>query len=332
MKTKSIALAALILLGVSGCQKIEKDQPSVRFNQDLSQQLVKIDTDITLNINYLKGAPVNSLLANINEALAEYNILLEKVETYGAEQEGITIFFKDVGNKQLPSDFVPNDPRNNGGIDIPFLIDGTEMGTSSGMSVDQTIYAIVSAMNTWDDNSCSTGLNMPFWGVADFDVGLVQWYLGFGGILGYFPGVITHAGILPPEFFEAVQPGGGGNILGVTFTYIWADQSGNPTDIDNNRKYDVAIKETYINDNFNWQDAPDDVLGNNIYDFETAVLHESGHALCQGHFGKAFVASDGYIHFAPYALMNSAYTIGNRDITKTDLAGHCSIWSSWPWK
>jgi hypothetical protein len=329
MKTKCIALAALILLGVSGCQKIELDQSSVQSEKDLTNLFVKADPDIALNFNYLKGAPVNNWFASINEALAEYNIQLVKAETYGAEQEGMILIFKDVGNKQLPEDYVPNDPRNYGGIDIPYIIDGTELGTSSGMSEGETLNAIMSAMSTWDNNSCARGLNIPYWGTTTYDLGFTQYLFGFGGLGGFFPGVITHAGILPPSFFDLLQPNGGEYILGVTFTFVWSDGF-NPTDIDNNGKSDVAIKETYINDYFNWQDAPDDLIGNGIFDFETVVLHETGHALSQGHFGKAFVAADGYLHFAPYALMNSGYTIGNRELTETDLAGHCSNWSSWP--
>ncbi len=73
-------------------------------------------------------------MVSINEALVEYNIQIEKMEFLGAEQEGNTVFFKNTGNKQLLSEYVPNDPRNRTGISVPYVIDGTELGTSSGMS------------------------------------------------------------------------------------------------------------------------------------------------------------------------------------------------------
>ena len=60
------------------------------------------------------------------------------------------------------------------------------------------------------------------------------------------------------------------------------------------------------------------------------MLHEVGHGLSQGHFGKAFRNKNGNLHFAPYALMNAGYTFGNRMVTETDEAGHCSNWASWP--
>jgi hypothetical protein len=93
----------------------------------------------------------------------------------------------------------------------------------------------------------------------------------------------VHAGNLPAWFFEAIGgPGGGAAILGVTFTYTWNE------DINQNGKGDVAIKEIYMNDGFNWQDAPDDFLGSGKFDYETVLLREAGHGLSHGHFGKAF--------------------------------------------
>ena len=327
MKTKSIVVAVLLILGVTSCQKNESDAPSIKFNNQLEQSLVTVDLDLSKQSSAYKGA--ENWWVSINNSLLEHNIQLEKMETYGAEQEGATFYFKSVGNKQLSSDFVPDDPRNGTGIDVPYAMDGTELGTTSGLSEFETYNAIRSAMNTWDEIICSSGLDIPYIGTSGSDLGYVQWLLGFGGINGYFPGWILHGGILPAAFFNALEPGGGEFILGVTFTFIWTED-GSPTDIDNNRKTDVAIKEIYINDNFNWKDAPDDVLFNGIYDFETVVTHEVGHGLSQAHFGKALRASDGVLKFAPAALMNNAYTGARREVTKTDLAGHCSIWAEWP--
>ena len=162
------------------------------------------------------------------------------------------------------------------------------------------------------------------------DVGLVQWFEGFGGKPLFAGGSILHAGILPSAFFEVIggpEPGGGEEILGVTFTFTWIN---NP-DLNQNGKLDVAFKEIYINDGFNWQDEPNDVLFNGVYDFETVVLHEVGHGLNQEHFGKLFgTIANGKLHYAPYALMNAGYTITQREITATDNAGHCSNWGDWP--
>ena len=64
---------------------------------------------------------------------------------------------------------------------------------------------------------------------------------------------------------------------------------------------------------------------------ETVALHETGHGLSQGHFGKAFVTnSNGKLHFAPLAVMNAGYTGVQQSLAGTDNWGHCSMWGSWP--
>ena len=67
------------------------------------------------------------------------------------------------------------------------------------------------------------------------------------------------------------------------------------------------------------------------FDIETVALHEAGHGLSQGHFGKKFrTDKNGKIHFSPRAVMNASYSGIQTEILKTDNAGHCSIWANWP--
>jgi len=355
MKKLITCLLALSLLLVS-CQDSGIDSsPELEASASKESQMKLMQLDIDKSVLFKKGKTKDGGFANqvaaINEALLEHGIQLVKMEFLGAEGAGNTVYFKNVGNKQLGADFVPNDfrnwfPRN------PFLgewtdgslgywMDGTELRTSSGMTESQTIKAFQSVMNTWGSVNCSNGLVMSNQGVtstADYgDVGIMQAVLGFGGSFGTAPGTIVQAGNLPADFFEAVglldpdgAPGGGAGILGVTFTFVWQDRNG-PTDIDNNGKNDVFVREIYMNDGFNWQDAPDDVRGNDVFDYETVMLHEVGHGLSQGHFGKKFMTNkNGKEHYAPYALMNPSYSIAQREITATDNAGHCSNWGSWP--
>lgn len=346
MKKLITYLLVLPLLLVS-CQENGIDSS---LDQEISAAntsgLKLMHLDIDKSVLYKKSAKkdndgdfVNQVAA-INEALLEHGIQLEKMEFLGAGEAGNTVFFKDVGNKQLSSDFVPNDPRNwwptnpyegewTDGT-VGYWMDGTQQGTSSGMSKGETINAFQSAMSTWGSVSCSQGLVLSNQGVTTLDdygdVGYVQYLTGFGGSDGVAPGSIVHAGNLPAFWFEAVL--GSTNVLGVTFTFTWTG-----TDLDQNGKDDVAIKEIYMNDGFNWQDVPNDELGSGEYDYETVILHEAGHGLSQGHFGKAFRDNGkdgGKLHFAPYALMNAGYTIGQRDITSTDNGGHCSNWGQWP--
>lgn len=321
----------------AACQ--EEESPSIQ-NSEMSKfndaKFYKVNFDRSNSAKVPKEKGVKGWLNHVNLALEASNLQIEKIEFMGMEEAGNTVFFDNRGNKQLSSDYVPNDPRNwFSGTDLVYWIDGTELGTASGMTEGETESAIINTMNTWDAVGCSDGLGLFNWGTTsenDFgDVGLIQAWEGLGGSDIYVaPGTILHAGITSPDFFEAIF--GPSNVIGVTFTLIWIDgPGGDPTDIDNNGKNDVAVKEIYINNDpdINWQDEPNDELGNGILDFETVVLHEVGHGLSQGHFGKAF-ANNGGLHFAPYALMNAGYTIGNRMVTGTDEAGHCSNWESWP--
>lgn len=331
---KKLIMLLTLSLFLVACQeegvtiKPIESQSSKRVDQTLFK---KVDVNFEAGIQAKRvgksnNDPLLDFMIQINAAIASQGIMLERVEIMGAEEAGRTVFFNDRGNKQIGSDWVPNDPRNNGfGAAVPYWIDNTELGTSSGMSEEATFNALTSTMSTWDAVTCSGGLDIPFLGISGFDIGLVQFQTGFGGSGLAIRGAIAHAGILPADFFETVL--GSSNVLGVTFTFTYTG-----SDIDGNGKGDTALSEIYINDGFNWQDEPNDVLGNGIYDFETVVLHEVGHGLSQAHFGTAFRdGGKGGLHFSPAALMNAGYTVGRREIANTDEAGHCSNWGNWPY-
>lgn len=358
MKKLITCLLALPLLLVS-CQENEMAIIPIQEKSSLNLNglgLTKINIDLKSNLfskTSVKKEGFEGFVSKLNESLLEYDIQLAGMELLGYEGAGITVNFSNVGNKQLRADFVPNDFRNwfseaKGNVPpdftegtIPYWTDGSEQGTESGMTSEQTLNAIYSAMDTWNFISCSEDLRI--WnvytttpgfddGVSTLgDAGFIQWIRGFGGFPGFAPGTILHGGNLPAAFFDSVRPNGGNNILGITFTYIWFNQ-GVPTDIDENGKFDVAMREIYINGSASFQDAPDDVMFNGIVDYETVVLHEAGHGLSQGHFGKSFEGKNGKVHYAPYALMNAGYSKAQREITATDNAGHCSIWEGWPYE
>ena len=236
------------------------------------------------------------------------------------DEVGQTVFFNDRGNKQLSGHWVPNDPRNGNGAELPWLMD-FEFTADIG-ALDQVV-GIANAMQTWQDQNCS---DIPLVDLGFFpgDYGYVQFLLGAGGTPGFFP-FLTHAGWLPAGFFDLLAPNGSNSILAVTFTLVWVDADG-PTDIDSNGKDDVALREIYYNDNFNWGDG----TGGTV-DIETIALHEVGHGLSQQHFGKlSRTDKNGKFHFAPRAVMNAGYTGPQRDLAGTDNGGHCSIWGSWP--
>jgi hypothetical protein len=267
------------------------------------------------------GMAQHAIFDTVNNALAAEghdNMELSVVEWFTAGDEvGQTIFFNNRGNKQLAHHWVPNDPRNGNGTVLPWAIDGVDV--SGDVPAADQFMAIGASMQTWQDQNCSF-IPLVDFGLIPFDYGFVQYLLGHGGTNGFFP-FLTHAGFLPGSFFEEVTPGGSGFILGVTFTFTWTT----PADMDNNGKADTALREIYYNDTFGWGD------GTNSFDIETVSLHEVGHGLSQGHFGKAFrTTANGELHFAPRAVMNAGYSGVQRSLGETDNGGHCSIWDSWP--
>ena len=210
-------------------------------------------------------------------------------------------------------------------MDISWLSDKGE-GMASGVSLNDTQNAIGRAMTTWNSVSCAyiPLSNLPD---QDKDWGYVQYLLDMGGVAGWLADY-TLAGWLPGEFFDLVDgPGASDYILGVTFTFIWVDGStGTPTDIDKNHKLDVAFRETYFNNKFPWG-----IDTSFPIDVESVVLHEAGHGLSLGHFGKLFrTDANGKFHFAPLAVMNAGYTGVQQVLSRTDNGGYCSIWASWP--
>jgi hypothetical protein len=259
---------------------------------------------------------VNAQLAGRGAKFRAY--IAEYITPASTNELGQTVFFNDRA-KQLDAHFVPLDPRRGGIANITYRVDQTE-GAVDGLTVAQTSAAIDRAMTTWNNVNCST---LPITKLPDlpgFDLGIIEALL-FGqptGLIGTAD--IVHAGWLPGGLLPA-------NVIGVTFTLIFVDELDQPTDIDNNGKADVAFREILYNDAFTWTVDPN----NSNIDIETVALHESGHGLSQGHFGKAFLTNaNGKLHFAPLAVMNAAYTGVQLQINQTDNGGHCSIWGSWP--
>lgn len=303
LNTKNLSGAiALLLIGVA-CE-----------NQDSAQSLKPIDdSPVFMDLARPNGSARTAEEGNLAVFSAEYLTAEE------SGQVGRTIYFNNVGNKQLTADFVPGVSLD-GSDNISYYVD--QKRPSADLPVAATSGAIVNAMNTWDNITCSDlGLTqIPFNNARN--TGYVSALLGFGGSFAYTADLV-HAGWLPAGFFDFLAPQGSTFILGVTFTITFTDDEGNPTDLDNNGKADVAWREIYYNDAFPWQ------IGNH-YDVETIALHEAGHGLSQAHFGAAFASpGNNKLHFSPRAVMNAAYSGIQHEIGATDNAGHCSNWAAW---
>ncbi|MGQ0639742.1 MAG: hypothetical protein ACT4P6_03080 [Gemmatimonadaceae bacterium] len=239
-------------------------------------------------------------------------------------QAGGTVLSKVVGNKQLPHDFVPLDPRRAGwsgtpgpGDNMTFAIDetGDAVPPLGGLTGAQTTAAILAAMATWEGVSCST-LPLAQNPTFGLDVGLVAFLNGLGGSPFVFADV-QHAGWRDINF--------AGGILGVTFTFVFVDGGGVPTDIDGNGVADAAFREIYYDPSFSWANN-----GVANIDVQSVAVHEAGHGLSQGHFGKVWFKNDGSLKASPRAVMNALYAGPFRDLAGSDNGGHCSNWASWP--
>lgn len=303
-KLKRSAGAVLLLLTALACE----NRDAIETSQPLDDSPIFMDFPASTSAN--------------GRSAAESKYAVLSAEYLTAEESGRvgrTIYFINVGNKRLSSDFVPGASLD-GTDNISYYID--ENRPSADLPVGSSSGAITRAMQTWDGVTCSDLGLFQVPSNPAISTGFVSALLGFGGSLNYTADVV-HAGWLPAAFFDAIAAQGSTYILGVTFTIVFTDQNGNPTDIDNNGRSDVAFREIYYNDAFPWK------VGNH-YDIETIALHEAGHGLSQGHFGQAFADNGtGGLHFAPRAVMNAAYSGIQTSIMQTDNAGHCSNWANW---
>lgn len=247
------------------------------------------------------------------------------------EAGGIVYFQKDTGNGQLASDFVYNDPRNNffdGGVPgVSYAI--ASNNTSADANLENQVFWLDESIQTWANLQCS-GLNPTEIVGSDPDFpGIVNIFFQTGQIFLIQQADLTQMGFFSPAefpYFDGDVFPGNENVLGVAFTLTWVDGSGNPTDIDGNGKSDVAFREVYYNDAYNWAD--NGVEGPFI-DFPTVAIHEAGHGLSAAHFGNIGV-KHGELVANPRSIMNAIYGGPLRELAGRDVATHCSNWANWP--
>lgn len=283
--------------------------------------------------------PAVAFLDQINieiAALGFDNISVEKMEILGSGEGmamGRTVIASDHGNKQLASDWALNDLFRGERTNITYMIDTADT-TADFPAVEQAV-AVRFGMETWDEEQCSN-IGIDELPAVEEDLGFVQFLEGFGGsvitvdaLLGQVD--IVHGGFLPQPFWDQIAgcapgDGCGDGILGVNFTFTWIG-----TDFDGNGRGDVAIKESYYNDEFTWvNDGVSGERGDGVFDFATVALHESGHALSRAHFGDVAIHHKKGLTTNPAAVMNAIYGGVKRELLGPDRGGHCSDWSAWP--
>lgn len=244
-------------------------------------------------------------------------------------EEGRVVYFQnDLGNGQLDHDFVYNDPRNSWDTipDISFAV--KEGNTSADVNLTNQIGWMHDSLYAWQNLQCS-GLSMTGFAGNSALPGLVENFFNGGGLdLSLIQADVTQVG------FRGVGAifSPGTSTLGVAYTLTWVDENGNPSDIDNNGKVDVAFREIYYNDQYEWADngvegtQPD---GTRVFDFPTVAIHEAGHGLSAAHFGN-IGRQDGQLVARPRAIMNAIYGGTLRDLAGRDQGSHCSNWAQWP--
>ena len=271
-------------------------------------------------------AAMDQTNASLQARGADYRVVMAEYITDGnGIREGSVVIANDRGNKRIPADFVPFDPRrapwsgpvNGATDDITFAIDETEDAVPpfGGLTAAQTTQAITNAMATWNNVACST---IPLTANPSFglDLGIMAFLEGLGGS-PFVVADIMHAGWRDLDF----EPG----VLAVTFTFAFIS-GGEPTDIDNDKRIDVAFSEIYYDPSYAWHTDGRDV------DVESVALHESGHGLSQAHFGRLIFlpGPPPSIKASPRAVMNAFYGGPLRTLLGTDNGGHCTNWASWP--
>ncbi|MCI0711690.1 MAG: hypothetical protein L0154_16155 [Chloroflexi bacterium] len=242
----------------------------------------------------------------------------------------IDILRQDLGNGQLSHDFVYNDPRralfNGGNAGVTYAVNTGFQ--SADANLNDQVFWMYDSILIWNAEACAD-LTLSENAIAPGTPGVVKRFFDTGVINLDWVADLTQVGFLSAADFSyfAQNP----NVLGVTFTLFWADANGT-TDIDNNGKADVAFREIYYNDQFEWADNGLEGVqpsGPRIFDFPTVAIHEAGHGVSAAHFGT-IARQDGVLIAHPRTIMNAIYGGTLRDLTGHDHASTCANWAQWP--
>jgi hypothetical protein len=268
--------------------------------------------------------------------------LLMDGNTYDAASA--TVLIANNRSRGIGSEWVAGDPRRDGRVGVTWAFgsnhpslpytrnpDGTNLHQVALADLEPQIEEGIAA---WRGEVCSVA---PVTKVAiapntDPDQ-LDEYFRGLATSRNYVQAAdIVEAGWQPSAFFTNIAGASGNSIIGITFTFHYIDDAGNPTDIDHNGKFDTALAEIFYNTRFAWGNSQ----ALNVVDFYSIITHETGHAMGLAHFGKVFVtkkdAADGTqiadIKYAPKAMMNAVYVTGRSELAGTDNSSFCQIWAN----
>ena len=339
-----------VLVGVAACGETA---PVTAVRPPLAASLA-IAPDTGLD----ERSMVSPRMAEINKKLAaaKSKVRIAKAEVLmNSTWNGVssTLIFANDRVRGIGSEWVKGDPNRGGRLGVSYQIASHRATMPRVINADRATVRLATpteletqleeGMSAWRAQGCSiapiTRVAIPANTDPDF---LDQFFLGERISKNYVQSAdIVQGGWKSAEFFRAIgeffydDPSVGDNIIGITFTFTWVDDNGQPTDLDRNGKEDIGLAEVYYNDIFVWDNSG--IVDLRVVDFYSIITHETGHAVGLGHFGKVFITgpdvADGSlslseVKYAPYALMNAVYIAGRGSITGTDNSSFCQVWAS----
>jgi hypothetical protein len=318
----AIAVCIPLLLGACADHALEPLTDD-RFTPQFSE----ISDDVTAPA--FATGDVAAFLSSLNQQLAaqgaNYTVLQADILLAEIDPQRQTTIFANDRTHELGYRFAAGDARRGSG---PFLRQASFIpliqAPTSATTRASGKPAIDASFATWNDVRCSSVEVLATTLPGNVNPSAI---LGIGGFINNpFLNDINTLGFLPGSIFNAVLgPGASTTVLGVTFPFTFIDAAGNPTDIDHDGRADLAFAEIWYNAAFRWT-----VTGTTPgVDVQSVALHENGHALGLGHFGKIFQTGNGKLHFAPRAVMNAAYSGIQREVRGTDNGSFCGLWASW---
>lgn len=284
--------------------------------------------------------PLAASVPGINQTLedAGATVRLAKMEWFEPGAAGLDdVPVADAQNQQvfaddrqlrLDSRWVPGDERRDGRTGVTYTVDQTFTAATGPAGLVDSEPEIDASFDTWNGVRCSD-LTVE----KQSDPGGIPSMIFVGGEAEGID--VGEVGFLPGALFDQILgPGASEQVLGVTFTFVFIGPDGAPTDVDGDGNNDTAFKEVWYNDAFDWTvDA-----NGAAQDIQTVALHENGHVLELGHFGKVHATFNqgegndrpGELHVSPRAVMNAVNLGTQRDLLGTDTGAFCGQFGSWP--